>query len=78
MSGSDGVNQHDVDTAEKIGRLMTGMETLLTRTDKMEKKLEGIVAMTNRWKGATTVVLMVGGALGTAATILSKFVIGKA
>ena len=76
MSG-DSVNKHDVETAEKIGRLMTGMETLLTRTDKMEKKLENIVAMTDRWKGATTVVLMIGGALGTAATILSKFVVGK-
>lgn len=75
MSSSD--KEHDLAVAEKIGRLMTGMETLLTRTDKMEKKLDGVVAMTNRWKGATSILMIVGGVIGYGATFLAKFM-GKA
>lgn len=59
-------------TDRDLGILMGKMDALLERTDKMEKKLDGVVAMTNRWKGATTIIVILGGVIGWASNLLLK------
>lgn len=56
--------QSDLDTARAIGSMSANIETLMERQDKMDKKLDAVVAMTNRWKGATAILIIVGGIIG--------------
>lgn len=65
------------ETQRMLGSLDANVKTLLERTEKMEKRLDGVVAMTNRWKGATTILIILGGVIGWGTNILLKMV-GKA
>ncbi len=71
------MSDNDIETAKALGGLSADMKTLLDRTEKMEKRLDGVVAMTNRWKGATTILIILGGIIGWASNILLKMT-GKA
>lgn len=62
----------DAETQRLLGSLVANMETLMERTDKIEKKLDSVVAMTNRWKGATAILILLGGAIGWVANFLFK------
>jgi hypothetical protein len=69
---SDGATQIDIDTAKAIGSMSANITTLMERQERMEKKLDGVVAMTNRWKGATTILIILGGIIGWAGNLLLK------
>lgn len=55
-----------------LGEINGKLGSALERLDKVEKKLDGVVAMTNRWKGATTILIMLGGFIGWATNFLFK------
>lgn len=74
---SNGATQTEIDTAQKIGSILAKVEVLMDKTEKIEKKLDGVVAMTNRWKGATTILIILGGLIGWASNFLLK-AMGKA
>ena len=67
---------NDLEVATSLGRLEAGLDTLLDRTEKMEKRLEAVVAMTNRWKGASAVLMIIAGFLGWAGNFIIKFIPG--
>lgn len=69
---SNGATQTEIDTARAIGSMSANIETLMERTAKMEKKLDDVVAMTNRWKGATGLLILLGGFIGWVTNILTK------
>jgi hypothetical protein len=69
---SDGASQTDIETAKAIGAMGANIVTLLDRQERMEKKLDGVVAMTNRWKGATTILIILGGVIGWGTNFLLK------
>lgn len=67
----------DIQTARDIGALTAQMSAVMTRIDSMDKKLDAVVAMTNRWKGATALLIVVGGLIGYFSNVALKFM-GKA
>lgn len=64
--------QGDRETDRLLGELMGAMKAVQEKQDRMEKKLDGVVAMTNRWKGATTIIIILGGVIGWGSNILLK------
>ena len=46
----------DADTQRLIGEMSANIVTIMKKQEEMEKKLDAVVAMTNRWKGATTIL----------------------
>lgn len=67
----------DAETQRLLGSLIADMKTMMEKTEKIEKKLDSVVAMTNRWKGATTILIILGGIIGWASNIVIKM-LGKA
>jgi len=47
--------------------------TLMVQQEAMDKKLDNVVAVVNRWKGATALLIIVGGILGYLGNFLMKF-----
>lgn len=68
---------NDIETAKAIGAMGANIVSIMERQERMEKKLDGVVAMTNRWKGATTILIILGGIIGWASNLLLKMA-GKA
>lgn len=62
----------DEATQRLIGQMSANIETIMKKQDEMEKKLDSVVAMTNRWKGATTILIMIGGFIGWATNLVLK------
>jgi len=62
----------EADTQRMIGQMSANIETIMKKQDEMEKKLDAVVAMTNRWKGATTILIMIGGLIGWVTNLLFK------
>lgn len=60
---TDGVGG-DAETQRMLGALLADMQTVKDRTKTIEEQLKGVVAMTNRWKGATTILIFLGGLIG--------------
>lgn len=67
----------DAETQRLLGGLAADMKTVMGKVDAMEKKLDSVVAMTNRWKGATTILIFLGGLIGWVSNLFLKAV-GKA
>jgi hypothetical protein len=67
-----GATQADLDTAKAIGEMGANILTIMKKQEDMEKKLDAVVAMTNRWKGATTILIFLGGLIGWATNLLFK------
>jgi hypothetical protein len=62
----------DAETHRLIGEMSANIQTIMLKQTEMEKKLDGVVAMTNRWKGATTILIFLGGLIGWATNLLLK------
>jgi len=62
----------DADTQRLIGEMNANIKTIMGKQELMEKKLDAVVAMTNRWKGATTILIVIGGFIGWASNLLFK------
>jgi hypothetical protein len=58
------------DTQRLIGEMSANIKTIMGKQEEMEKKLDAVVAMTNRWKGATTILIFLGGLIGWATNLL--------
>lgn len=67
----------DAETQRLLGSLIADMKTVMEKTEKIEKKLDSVVAMTNRWKGATAILIIVGGVIGWLSNLIIKL-LGKA
>ena len=65
----------DAETQRLIGEMSANIKTIMGKQEEMEKKLDAVVAMTNRWKGATTILIMLGGFIGW---VINLFVKGHA
>lgn len=61
-----------VETQRLIGQMSANIETIMKKQEEMEKKLDAVVDMTNRWKGATTLLIVLGGFIGWATNLLFK------
>jgi hypothetical protein len=55
-----------------LGEINGKLGSALERLDKVEKKLDSVVAMTNRWKGATTLLIAIGGFIGYVVNYFTK------
>lgn len=62
----------EAETQRLLGQLVAHSEATGKRLDKIETKLDSVVAMTNRWKGATTILIFLGGIIGWATNLLLK------
>lgn len=62
----------DAETQRLLGQLISTTAANTERLDKIEKKLDSVVAMTNRWKGATTILIILGGFIGWASNFVLK------
>ncbi len=62
----------DAETQRLLGQLLSESTATKERLEKIEKKLDSVVAMTNRWKGATTILIIIGGFIGWASNLLFK------
>jgi hypothetical protein len=63
---------NDNETQRLIGEMSANIKTIMHKQDLMEKKLDGVVAMTNRWKGATTILILLGGLIGWVTNLFMK------
>jgi hypothetical protein len=54
----------DILVASQIAELSANMNSALKRLDEIEKQAAIMVAMANRWKGATFILLGLGSCLG--------------
>jgi hypothetical protein len=70
-------HQHDVHMATALGSLAAKIDIITVRQEHMDKKLDEVVAMTNRWKGATAILIIFGGVIGYLGNWVLKLV-GKA
>jgi hypothetical protein len=68
---------HNLATAQALGAMGANIITLLDRQERMERKLDGVVALTNRWKGASAALILLAGFVGGMSAFLLKLV-GKA
>jgi len=62
----------EIATAKAIGEMGANIVTIMKKQEEMEKKLDAVVAMTNRWKGATTILIFLGGMIGWVANLFIK------
>ena len=62
----------DAETHQLIGEMNANIKTMMVKQTDMEVKLDAVVAMTNRWKGATTILIFLGGLIGWATNLLVK------
>lgn len=62
----------EANTQRLIGSMAANIESIMKKQDAMEKKLDSVVAMTNRWKGATTILIFLGGLIGWAINLIFK------
>ncbi len=69
---TSGATETEINTAKAIGEMGANIVTIMKKQEDMEKKLDAVVAMTNRWKGATTILIFLGGMIGWAANLFFK------
>lgn len=55
-----------------LGEINGKLGSALERLTIVEKKLDGVVAMTNRWKGATALLIILGGFIGWVTNFIFK------
>jgi hypothetical protein len=67
-----GATETEINTAKAIGEMGANIVTIMKKQEDMEKKLDAVVAMTNRWKGATTILIFLGGMIGWVANLFFK------
>lgn len=70
-------SDHDLETARAIGAMSANIVTIMDRQEHMDRKLDSVVALTNRWKGASAALILLAGFVGGMSAFLLKLV-GKA
>jgi hypothetical protein len=64
------------ETQRLLGSMNANIVAIMKKQEEMEQKLDAVVAMTNRWKGATTILIVLGGIIGWAGNFIVKFLPG--
>ena len=59
----------EIKMAADVARLSTTLDAVLTRMGALEKDMQIMTGMANRWKGATVVLLALGSAAGWLSTV---------
>lgn len=62
----------DAETQRLIGEMGANIIAVMKKQEEMEEKLDTVVAMTNRWKGATTILILLGGFIGWLTNVFLK------
>ena len=62
----------EAETQRLIGEMGANIKSIMIKQDATEKKLDAVVAMTNRWKGATTLLIILGSLIGWVTNFLFK------
>jgi hypothetical protein len=62
----------EAETQRLIGEMGANIKTIMTKQEETERKLDAVVAMTNRWKGATTILIIMGSLIGWATNLLFR------
>lgn len=55
-----------------LGEINGKLSGALERLDRVEADVKSVVAMTNRWKGATSILIILGGAIGWVTNFIFK------
>lgn len=56
--------RREIEVATELGKIGATLESIDTRLEKVEADLKSVVGTVNRWKGATAILVVVGGLLG--------------
>lgn len=62
----------DIDVANALGRIEATLTSIDTRMSKVETDLKSVVGTVNRWKGATAILILVGGIIGWLGNLFVK------
>ena len=75
MNGNmGGLTTHDreIEVANALGRIEATLVSIDTRMSKVETDLKSVVGTVNRWKGATAILILVGGLIGWLGNLFVK------
>lgn len=73
-----GHSTNDLNVANRLGELSGQMAAMNERMANMEKKIDGVVGYTNRWKGATALLLGAAMLVGYLSNVLHGVIWPKA
>lgn len=62
----------DIEVATELGKITAALESIGDRLTKVEGKLDNVVGVVNRWKGATGILVVLGGLFGWVANLFLK------
>jgi hypothetical protein len=54
----------EIEVATELGKIVATLESIDSRLEKVEHDVKSVVATVNRWKGATAILIVVGGLIG--------------
>lgn len=69
---SDEQHNRDIEVATALGSIDATLKSIDTRLCKVESDLKSAVGTLNRWKGATGIMIIVGGVIGWLGNLLFK------
>ena len=55
--------QHDLNVAANLGKLCQAVDGLNTRVGALEKEVAGLSEQVSKWRGATGLAFLIGGAV---------------
>lgn len=64
--------QRDIEVATALGRIEASLASISERLGKVETDLTRAVGTLNRWKGATGIMILVGGVVGWLGNLFVK------
>lgn len=65
-------HQRDIKVAEALGSIDSTLKSIDVRLSKVEGDLKSVVGTVNRWKGATALMVVIGGVLGWLANLFVR------
>jgi hypothetical protein len=65
-------HDRDIEVATALGSINTSLISIDTRLRAVESDLKSVVGTVNRWKGATALMVVVGGILGWLANLFVR------
>lgn len=69
---SDEQHERDIAVATALGSIDATLKSIDTRLSKVEGDLKSVAGTVNRWKGATALMVVIGGVLGWLANLFVK------
>lgn len=69
---TDQQHERDIEVATALGRIEASLASISERLGKVETDLTRAVGTLNRWKGATGIMILVGGVVGWLGNLFVK------